>query len=90
MFGHFGAVLSQAQNQFVQRLACFGRHLDSREALVGSSFTDLNLTDLKIRAVGQNLIQHLRQNQRVNDMPAQLDRFRKHPQSLAKENDHAS
>jgi hypothetical protein len=28
--------------------------------------------------VSQNLIQNLRQNERINDVPAQLDRFRNH------------
>jgi hypothetical protein len=40
--------------------------------------------------VSQNLIQHLWQNERVDDVSAQLDRFRKHPQNLAEESGRAS
>jgi hypothetical protein len=54
---------------------CFGRDFDSREALVGPLFSDLDLANLEIRAVRQNLIQHLRQNERINNMTAQLDGF---------------
>ena len=51
---------------------------------------DLDLADLEIRAMGQDLIQHLRQNERINNMTAQLDRFRKHLQNLADQSDRAS
>jgi len=68
-------VLPQSQNEFVERFMCFGRDFDSREALVGPLFSDLDLANLEIRAVRQNLIQHLRQNERINNMTAQLDGF---------------
>ena len=87
---HFGPVLAKTQDQPVKRLAGFRGYFNSGKALVRPLLANFDLGNFEIRAVGQNLIQHLRQNQRVNDMPAQLDRFRKHPQSLAKENDHAS
>src|SRR5207249_3635543 len=66
------------------------RDLDSCEALVGTFFADLDLAYLEICAVSQNLIQHLRQNKRIDDMTAQLDRLRKHPQNLAEDTDRAS
>ena len=69
-FGDLGAVLSQAQDQFVERFARFGRDLDSREALVRPLFANLYFGDLEIRAVSQNLIQHLRQNERIDNVPA--------------------
>jgi hypothetical protein len=87
---YLGALLTETQDQLVQRLACFGRHFDSRETLVGSLSADIDLSNLEVRAVGQNLIQHLRQNQRVDDMPAQLDRFRRHLQNLAVRSGRAS
>ena len=68
-------MLSQPQDQLIERFARFGRDLDSRKALVSPLFPNLDLTNLEIRAVGQNLIQHLRQNKRINDVAAQLDRF---------------
>jgi hypothetical protein len=67
---HFGSVLAKAQNQFVKRFACFGGHFNSRETLVRAPFPNLDLPDLEIRAMGQNLIQNLRQNKRINNMPA--------------------
>jgi hypothetical protein len=69
-FGGLGPVLSQAQNQFVERFAAFGRDLDSCEAWIRPLFANLDFSDLKIRAVGQNLIQHLRQNERIDNVPA--------------------
>src|SRR5205823_9436014 len=66
---HFGAVLAKAQHQFVKRFACFGGHFNPREALVRASFANLDLADLEIRTMGQNLIQNLRQNKGINNMP---------------------
>jgi hypothetical protein len=40
--------------------------------------------------VGQDLVQHLWQNERVDDVTAQLERFGKHPQNLAEESGRAS
>ena len=70
MFGDFGTVLSQTQNQFIERFARFSRHFNSGKALVGSLFADVDLSDLEIGAMGQNLIQDFWQNERVNNMPA--------------------
>ena len=89
-FDNFGAVLPQPQNEFVERLSCFGRDFHSREALVRAFFPDLDLANLEIRAVRQNLIEHLRQNERIDNVTAQLDRFRKHLRSLADQIDRAS
>src|SRR5438128_5480561 len=41
-------------------------------------FADLNLTNGEAAAVGQDFVQHLGQNQRIDDMPAQFDLFGKH------------
>src|SRR4029077_11697044 len=66
---YFGALLTETQDQLVQRLACFGRHFDSGETLVRSLSADIDLSNLEVPAARQNLIQHLRQNQRVDNMP---------------------
>ena len=79
----FGAMLSQTQDQFIQRLSGGGRNFDAGKALVRAFFADTNLGDLEMRAVSQDLIQHLGQNKRIDNMTAQLDRFRKHPPILA-------
>ena len=62
-------VLSQEQDQFVERFARFGGDLDSGETLVRPFFANLNFGNLEIRAVGQNLIQHFRQNERIDNVP---------------------
>jgi hypothetical protein len=67
---HLGTVLAKTQHQFIKRFACFGGHFNPREALVRAPFPNLDLADLEIRAMGQNLIQNLRQNERINNMPA--------------------
>ena len=89
-FGDFGAMLSQSQNQFIERLARLCRDLDARKALVGTLLADLDLADFEIRAVSQNLIEHFRQDQRINDVSPQLNRFRKHRRNLPMENHRAS
>src|SRR4029453_8830822 len=85
-FDNFGAVLPPSQNELVERFSCLGRDFHSREALVHAFFPDLDLANLEIRAVRQNLIEHLRQNKRIDNVTAQLDRFRKHLRSLTRSN----
>src|SRR5262249_39884538 len=67
---YFGSMLAKAQHQFVKCLTCFGGYFNPCEALVRTSFPNLDLADLEIGAVGQNLIQNLRKNERINNMPA--------------------
>src|SRR5437773_1195511 len=61
-FGDFSAMLPQAQDQIIERFTRFRRYFNPREALVGTLLSNFNLRDLEIRAPGQNLIEHLRQN----------------------------
>ena len=65
-----GALLAKTQDQGVQRLACLGRHFDSGKALVRSLFADIDFSNPKVATVGQNLIQHLWQDQRIDNVPA--------------------
>jgi hypothetical protein len=74
-FDNFGAVLPQPQNEFVERFSCLGGDFHSREALVRAFSSDLDLADLEIRPVRQDLIEHLRQNERIDNMTAQFDCF---------------
>ena len=67
---NLSALLAKTQNQLIERVAGFGRHLDSGKALVRSFFADIDLNNFKIRAVGQNLIQHLWQNEGIDNVPA--------------------
>jgi hypothetical protein len=65
----FGSVLAKAQYQFIHPFVCFRRDFNPREALVRTPFPDLDLVYLEICAMGQNLIQDLRQNERINNVP---------------------
>jgi hypothetical protein len=47
-------------------------------ARVVALLADPNLANGEAAAAGQNLVQHLRQEQRINDVPAQFDLFGKH------------
>ena len=67
---YFCALLTKPQDQLVQRFACFGRHFDSRKALIRALPTDLNFSNLEVPAMRQNLVQHLRQDERINDVTA--------------------
>ena len=55
-FHSLGAVLPQAEDQFIEFFAGLRGDFNSRETLVGALFPDLDLCDLKIRAASQNLI----------------------------------
>src|SRR4030095_1005933 len=83
-------MLPQSQNEFIKRFARWRRNLDACKALIRAPLADLDLGDLEIRAARQDLVQHFGQNKRVDDMTAQLDRFRNHPQNLPEESGHAS
>jgi hypothetical protein len=67
---HFGALLPKPKDQLVQRFTCFSRHFDSGKALIRAFSTDLDFSDLEIPAMSQNLVQHLRQDERINDVTA--------------------
>lgn len=82
---YFGAVLSQTKDQFVQRVVGIGGNFDSRKALVFTLLADLDLGNLKTGAAGHNLIQHFGQDQRIDNVTAQLNRLRKHRPSVANE-----
>jgi len=63
VFGDFGAMLSQSQKQFIERVARLCRDLDARKALVRTLLADLDLVDFEICAMSQNLIEHFGQDQ---------------------------
>jgi hypothetical protein len=51
---------------------------------------NFDVDNLKVRAARQNLIEHFGQNERIDNVPAQLDCFGEHPQSLAEASNDAS
>ena len=89
-FGNLAPVLAKAEEELVEGLTGQRRYLDLGEALIRSLFTDLDFRDLEIGSPGQDLIQHLGQNERVDDMTAQFDRFREHALNLTNQVDRAS
>src|SRR5450432_320275 len=89
-FDHFGAMLPQAQNQIVKCGRRGPSYFDPRKALVGPVFADLDLGDFETAAVGDDFIEHLGQNERIDDVAAQLDRLGKHRANLAGERVRAS
>src|SRR5215469_7401715 len=59
----------------------FGRgpeHIDTGVAGIVALAADPYFADGKVPPIRENFIQHLRQNQRINDVPTQLDLFGKH------------
>jgi hypothetical protein len=67
---YFSALLAKPQDQLVQSFACFGGHFDPGKALIRALPTDLNFSNLEVRTMRQNLVQHLRQDERINDVTA--------------------
>src|SRR5262249_53033972 len=67
---YFGALLAKTQDELVQRFACFGGHFDSGKALIRAFPADLDFSDFEVPAVRQNLVEHLWQDERINDVTA--------------------
>ena len=76
-------MLAQAQEQFIEHFATRGTDLHARIALVGALLANPDLVDLKIAAAGQDRIQHLGQDERIDDVATQLDCLGNHPPMLA-------
>ena len=69
-FHRLGAVLPQAEDQFIELFARLRGDFNSRETLIRPLLPDLYLSDLEAGAARQNLIQHLGQDQRIDDVTA--------------------
>src|SRR5438552_16438243 len=90
LFSDFCAVLPESQDEFIERFVGWTGNLDPSITLVGAPLADFDLPDFEISAGAKNLIEDLWQNQRIDNMSAQLNRFQKHPQNLAEESERAS
>ena len=66
------------------------RHLDPGKTLVRPLLPNFDVDNLKVRAARQNLIEHFGQNEGIDNVPAQLDCFGEHLQSLAEASNDAS
>jgi hypothetical protein len=83
-------MLPKSQDELIERFMCWTGNLDPSVTLIGAPLADFDLPDFKISAGAKNLIEDLWQNQRIDDVAAQLNRLRKHPQSLAEGSKRAS
>jgi hypothetical protein len=63
-------MLSQSQYELIERLVRWAGNFDTRVALVGATFANLDFLDFKISAGAENLIEHLREDERIYDVPA--------------------
>ena len=72
----------EKQSELRDLVRYYGRdvvgNFDPRVTLVRPLLPNPHLLDFERPSVGQDFIQHLGQDERVNDMPAQFDLFRKH------------
>src|SRR4029077_2576079 len=76
--------------ELIERFVGWTGNLDPSVTLVGAPLADFDLPDFEISAGAKNLIEDLRQNQRIDNVTAQLNRLRKHPQNLAEGSERAS
>ena len=74
----FRAVLAKPQHNFVEDFVGRRRDLDAGVALIDAVLADLDFADLEVAALGQDLVEHLRQDQRIDNVAAQDDGFGKH------------
>ena len=75
VFHHFGAVLTQTQDELIECRVGGSRDFNPGETLVDALLTDLDLVDFESAAGAEDLIEHLRQNERIDDVTTQLDRL---------------
>src|SRR5216684_1244291 len=75
LLGNFRSMLPQTQHEIVESFARRPGNLDPGITLVGALFANLDLIDLEVAASAENLIKNLRQNKRIDNVAAQLDRF---------------
>src|SRR6202030_1458499 len=90
LFSDFCAMLPESQDELIERFMGWTGNLDPRVTLIGAPLADFDLPDFEISAGAKNLIEDLWQNQRIDDVTAQLNRLRKHPQNLAEGSKRAS
>jgi hypothetical protein len=83
-------MLPESQDEFIERFMGWTGNLDPSVTLIGAPLADFDLLDFEISAGAKDLIEDLWQNQRIDDMTAQLNRLRKHPQNLAEGSERAS
>jgi hypothetical protein len=71
-------MLAQASHNFIEHFVARRGDLDPRVTLVDPVLADLDLADLEIATLSQDLVKHLGQNQRIDNVTAQDNRLGKH------------
>ena len=84
VFDNFRAVLPQSQDEIVERFVRIGGDFDPRKALIDAILPDFDLVDLEIAAMRQDFVEHLRQDQRIDNMSPQFNGFRNHRPKVAR------
>ncbi len=89
-FHHLGAVLPEPQDEFVEFVGAGRGDLNPSKTLIRPLLANPDFADLKGASAGDDFIEHLRQNERIDDVAAQFDGLGRHRRNLAKERDGAS
>src|SRR5205823_12176363 len=87
---HFCTLFAQERDQAVEDLLRWCRDLDPGKTLVRAFLANAEFNGVKSGAASHDLIENFRQGERIDNVPAQFDRFRKHPRNLAKQRLYAS
>ena len=64
--------------------------LNAGKTLIRALLADPDFADLEGASAGDDFIEHLRQNERIDDVATQFDGLGRHRPNLAKERDRAS
>jgi hypothetical protein len=67
--GRDGAVVVDGVEDLVQPLRRVGPHLDPGEAAISLAAADADVLDDVVAAVGEDLVEHLGQDERIDDVP---------------------
>jgi hypothetical protein len=78
LFDYFRAMLAKPQDDIVKSLVRRRRDLDPSLTLIDTILADLDFANLEIASLGQDLIEHLRKDQGINDMAPEDNGFGKH------------
>ena len=85
-----GAVLPEPQDEIVEFVGAWRGDLNPSKTLIRPLLANPDFADLKGASAGDDFIEHLRQNERIDDVATQLDGLGKHRRNLAKERSGAS
>src|SRR5439155_2265285 len=85
LFDDFGAVLAQTADNIIDDLGRGSKDVDASVAGIVALLADLNFTNGKNAAICQNLVEHLGQDEGVDNVAAQFYLFGEHEMRERKE-----